>query len=415
MKQIGLLDCNNFFVSCERLFRPDLLNKPVIVLSNNDGCVVARSQEVKDIGVPMGVPYFQIKDIIKKYCIVTFSSHLALYRDISRRVFEVMKSELGSIDQYSIDEAFFSVNDKPKETADYVRAVIEKQVGIPVSIAIADTKTQAKYANSLAKKNGGICCLNSTDWRKKTAQIPLREIWGVGKNLDECFRKSGLKTVADLLLLEPNQVKDLFGKNGVQLYQELSGTKVHSKSVKTLEKNKSLMSSRSFKKETKDYSVLADAVAYHVRHTAADLRKKELGASLIRVAINPSRHGDFLLRGGSETAILPAPINDTFELVKVANNLLKLLFEEGVPYKKVGVTLSDFKPIESAQIQLFGTENTKSSAELMDIIDGLNKQKNREVVLVGSRLATKSWQSRKDLCSPSYTTNWHDVLVVKSS
>lgn len=412
--RVGLLDCNNFFVSCERLFRPDLLKKPVIVLSNNDGCVIARSQEVKDIGVPMGVPYFQIKDIIKKHGIITFSSHLALYRDISRRVFTVMKNELGEIEQYSVDEAFFRVGTEPEKVARDLKKVIERQVGIPVSIGVSNTKTQAKYANSLAKKESGVCCLERLDWEAKINQITLREIWGVGNSLDVNFRKNGLNTVADLLSLEARQVATLFGENGLHLYQELSGIQVHSRDKNKLDKHKSLMSSRSFRNETKEYSVLADAIAYHVRHTAADLRKMKLGAKTIRVSLNPSRHGDFMLRGGSEIAILPASTNDTFELLIVANKLLKKLFETGVPYKKAGVTLGDFKLVEQVQTQLFETSDTKSSTELMNTLDSLNKKGNREVILLGSRLVTKSWQSKKDMCSPSYTTNWKDILVVKS-
>jgi DNA polymerase V len=409
---VGLLDCNNFFVSCERLFRPDLIGKPVLVLSSNDGCVVARSQEVKDIGVLMGVPYFQIKDIVQKHQIAVFSSNFTLYRDISRRVFSVMRSEVQTIEQYSIDEAFFKVDGASHEVAEKLKKRVELHVGIPVSVGIAATKTQAKFASSLAKKGSGVCVLEPTAWEKQISQIPLSSIWGVGSKLSIRYRQHQIVTVADFLRLDQSRVKALFGLGGLQLQAELLGIQAFPISTRH-EPQQSIMSSRSFRESTTKLSVLADAIAYHVRHAAADLRCQDQETSRITVSIRPSRHGDFLLRGGSKEAILSVPTNDSLLLLKVAQGLLEELFELGVPYKKAGVLLTALQPAGGEQGLLFAT-GQKKTGKLMSVIDTLNQRNGREVVQVGSRLCSKQWQAKAEAYSPAYTTKWQEVAVVKA-
>jgi DNA polymerase V len=410
---IGVLDCNNFFVSCERLFRPDLIGKPVAVLSSNDGCVVARSQEVKDMGVSMGVPYFQIKDMVKKAGITTFSSHFALYRDISRRVFEVMREELDLVEQYSIDEAFFQIDDKPEEIAWRVKSAVEKSVGIPVSVGISSSKTQAKYANGLAKKGTGVCLLDAVDWQAIAPDILLRRIWGVGGQMDLQYSQHGLTTVSELVAADTARIAKIFGVVGVRLQQELMGISVL-KLGTNREPQKSIMSSRSFRDLVLDIEILADSVAYHVRHSLADLRAMNMKTSKISVSIRPSRHGDFLLRGGTNEAILTSPSNDTIEILKVAHDLLEQLYESGVPYKKAGISLSQFTPVEGEQSTLFPDVINNGSQALMSMVDNLNAKAGREAVLLGSRLRTGSWQSRSEAESPAYTTRWPDLVSVKA-
>jgi DNA polymerase V len=411
--QIGLLDCNNFFVSCERLFRPDLVGKPVLVLSSNDGCVVARSQEVKDIGVLMGVPYFQIKDIVKKYGITVFSSHFALYRDISRRVFSVMRHELEIVEQYSIDEAFFAVEGNSRELAERVKSAVERSVGIPVSVGIAATKTQAKYANSVAKKGSGIHVLDEVAWGSSVSNISLSSIWGVGGKLSAKYRQHQLHTVADLIQLDRQRVVTLFGVGGVRLQAELAGESVFPL-LQRHEPQQSIMSSRSFHESTEQFSVLEDAVAYHVRHAAADLRSQGQETTRLSVSIRPSRHGDFMFRGGSKEAVLLAPTNDSMALLKVAHSLLRDIFEPSIPYKKAGIMLSGLCIIGSNQQSLFTTENEDNNERLMSVIDGVNKREGKEILQIGSRLQSTRWQAKAEVCSPSYTTQWSDVAVVKA-
>jgi DNA polymerase V len=408
---IGLLDCNNFFVSCERLFRPDLIGKPVVVLSGNDGCIVARSQEVKDMGVPMGVPYFQVKDILKKAQTTTFSSHFALYRDISRRVFTVMQGEVSSMQQYSVDEAFFQCGNADIDLAWQVKRAVEKQVGIPVSLGIAPTKTLTKYANVLAKKGNGVHFLDADNWLEDSKKVLLAGIWGVGGKMEIRYKQHGISTVYDLMKAETNRVQQVFGVHGVRLKQELSGQRVHPL-TQVREPQKSITSSRSFGKETESLSVIQDAVAYHVRHALEDLRGMNSKATVIRISIRPSRHGDYLLRGGSKEAIFSAPTDNTIEMLKIAEKLTQSLIESNVPYKKVGVVLTGFSSNDTTQQSLFADPTVLKSDALMPTIDLLNKRLGKDMVTFGSHLKTAKWQSRSELKSPSYTTQWTDLKEV---
>ncbi len=411
---IGLLDCNNFFVSCERLFRPDLLGRPVIVLSSNDGCVVARSQEVKDIGVEMGVPYFKIKDTVKEHGIATFSSHFALYRDISRRVFAVMKRELEVVEQYSVDEAFFIINKDHTETVVNLKSTIEKLVGIPVSVGVGASKTQAKYASELAKKGSGIKVLTPIEWNSLADSIPLGQLWGVGGKSSKRYKQHNLFTVSDILNADSGRIAQLFGVNGIRLQQELLGDltpKIEQKHAP----QQSITSSRSFANSVTELSILYDAVAYHVRHAAADLRAQKQNAGKIIVSIRPGRYGDFVLRGGSKEAVFTSPTNDTVALMTCAEKLVCDLYEKGVPYKKVGITLSLLRPVGERQTALFADQTPEAGSKLLAAVDILNQKVGKEVVLFGSRLQTKKWQSRSASQSPSYTTNWKDIATAQAS
>ena len=410
---IGLLDCNNFFVSCERLFRPDLIGKPVVVLSGNDGCIVARSQEVKDMGVPMGVPYFQVKDILKKAETTTFSSHFALYRDISRRVFEVMREELDEVQQYSVDEAFFKCKQGDVALALQVKNAVEQRVGIPVSLGVAPSKTLAKYANTHAKKGSGVHFLNMDNWPEEAIKVPLQTIWGVGGQMEMRYKQHGILTVADLMSADSARVKQVFGIHGLRLQKELLGT-VALPFDQVKEPQKSIMSSRSFSQETNDPSIIADAVAYHVRHALEDLRRMSCKASVLRVSIRPSRHGDYLLRGGSKEAVFNAPTDNTIQMLKVAKQLTTELLEPDVPYKKVRIVLGRFSSGEQTQESLFPDAGVKKSDALMPVLDGLNKLLGKEMVTIGSRLSTHKWQSLSEQRSPSYTTRWADLKQVKT-
>ena len=416
MEWIGLLDCNNFFVSCERLFRPDLKGKPVVVLSSNDGCVVARSQEIKDNGIPMGIPYFQIKDIIKDIEAVTFSSHFALYRDISRRVFEVMRGELEIVEQYSVDEAFFKITGDTQSVERQARALkdkVERLVGIPVSIGVASSKTQAKYAGSVAKKTNGVFVLESAEWENRIPAVKLASIWGVGLRSAEAFRAHGLLSVSDLLVLERRQVHELFGVVGERLWLELQGVQAGPLSRKTIVQ-KSLLNSRSFKETSSDISVLKDAIAYHIREAAEDLRGMKQKASTLQVSLGTSRHSDFLLQGGSVMVDLPSPTNDTFLLLKMAETLVDQLFKPGVPYKKAGVLLCNFVPETVNQLSIFDTVEQEKTNMLMPVIDAINKHSGKNSLLLGSHMQSKKWQALSESRSPAYTTNWKDIATVKA-
>lgn len=414
---IGLIDCNNFFASCERLFRPDLRRKPVVVLSSNDGCVVARSQEIKDKGIPMGVPYFKVKDILKDIEATTFSSHFALYRDISRRVFTVVNRECDAMEQYSIDEAFFILKGSKVEVESQllvIKDIIEREVGMPVSVGVGKSKTLAKYANQIAKKTNGGFVLTMDEWQARAASVPLGDLWGVGYRLTEEYKKHGLTTVADLLLVERRQIQALFGVVGVRIWLELKGIPTTSGGSKEHIQG-SILHSRSFKHTTTDILVLKDAVAYHLREASGDLRDQGLKARCLKVSLQTSRHDDWFLQGGSKEVIFNAPTSDIFVLLKAATKLVDELYRDGVPYKKAGILLYDLVPEQVDQRSLFEDVQEAKTASLTPLIDILNTRlSGRAAVLVGSYLKGAEWESSSAKRSPAYTTSWSDLVTVKA-
>lgn len=414
MKYVGLADCNNFFVSCERVFCPDLWWKPVVVLSSNDGAVVARSEEVKKLGVPMGVPYFKVRDIFEKNKVAVFSSNFDLYRDISERVMNTLRAEVEDMEQYSVDEAFFmmevkSVAAAKKEMA-RLRDLLYKNLGVPVSFGLAPTKTIAKYANGLEKRGSGVSILTKTDWKKLTIEVPLSELWGVGSAMSKRFREHSLMTVADLLKADPAGILKIFGIYGMRLRAELSGE--DSKGQKDeVELPKTIMSTRSFSKTTDKLSVLEEALAYHVSRAAEELRGKEAVAGRISVMILTSRHGDWFLKGGGREAILLEPTSDTTVLLKEARRLAKEIFETGVPYKKAGIVLGNIQSKGFSQTNLFG--NLIDNSDLMKAIDKLNKKLGPDSVTIGRTKYKEGWSNRHDHRSKRYTTSWNELQTIK--
>ncbi len=413
---IGVLDCNNFFVSCERLFRPDLKGKPVIVLSSNDGCIVARSQEIKDNNIPMGVPYFQVKDNLTALKTTCFSSNLTLYRDISRRVFEAMREELSIIEEYSIDEAFFTLKMLTEEevtsVAQMLKDKVEQRIGIPVSIGLGPSKTIAKYANDRAKKTTGVAVFNKLTWLKTAPNIQLGAIWGVGLKTSHRFRDHQLFSVADFLAVDSSRCQALFGVMGMRLRTELSGNPVLDTMSSTPQK--SIVSSRSFRASSSDKSILKDALSYHVSEIAAELRTLRQKAGYIRIFILPSRHGDFVLHGASAEAVLDVPLQDTLALLQVAHRLLETIFKDDVPYQKVGVAVGSFVPETVEQLDLFATPTVSSTKALMNVVDTLNRLFGHETIKLGSHLRGGEWRAKAELRSPAYTTKWSDLQIVKA-
>ncbi len=414
MKYVGLADCNNFFVSCERVFRPDLWEKPVVVLSSNDGAVVARSEEVKKLGVPMGVPYFKVRDIFEKNKVAVFSSNFDLYRDISDRVMNILREEVTDMEQYSVDEAFFvldvkSVAAAKKEMA-RLRDLLYKNLGVPVSFGLAPTKTIAKYANGLEKRKSGVSILTKADWKKLNPEVPLSELWGVGAAMSKRFREHSLMNVADLLNADPARVLKLFGIYGLRLRAELSGEK--SKGHKDEEDlPKSIMSTRAFSKTTEELSVLEEALAYHVSRAAEELRGKEAVAGRLTIMILTSRHSDWFLKGGTRESLLPEPTSDTTVLLREAKRLAKEIFETGVPYKKAGVVLGNIQSKGFSQTNLFG--NMIDNSDLMKAVDELNKKLGSDSVTIGRAKYKEGWTNRHDHRSKRYTTSWNELQSIK--
>ncbi len=421
MQYIGLLDCNNFFVSCERLFRPDLRGKPVVVLSGNDGCVVARSNEVKELGIPMGIPVFQVRKELEAAGTIMFSSNFSLYRDISSRVMRVLKEEIGKVEQYSVDEAFFALEVRGEtsnlglgERLRALKQAVEKQTGVPVSIGLAKTKTIAKYAAEKEKRGTGICIMTGEVWESEKAKLELSRIWGIGVKTSQKMREHGLHTVADLQAADPARVDKLFGIEGTRKRDELHEQSRYRLGDKSGDQ-KSIMSTRSFRSTTTDPAVVEDALAYHVAHAAVELRDKGLRAGYMSVVVGTSRHSEWVLRGGSQEVVFDSATNDTRVLNKMAKELFRTFYEPGVPYKKAGVILGLFTNADVEQLDLFGVSaQVKDDSRVMDVLDSLNGKFGKDTLTVGRLGGSQIWSSAQDLLSPHYTTKWDNIAVIKA-
>lgn len=413
MHKIGVLDCNNFFVSCERVFRPDLKNKPVVVLSGNDGCVVARSQEIKDIGIPIGVPYFQIKDITEKAGAKVFSSNFSLYRDISRRVFEVVRSEIDSIETYSIDECFFLLKESDLNKLQKLKVRVENEVGIPVSIGVANSKTQAKYVNQIAKRTKRVEVWGPDEWFNKIADIKLSEVWGVGGSHVRSFFKQGLQTVADFLTWPERLIKNSFGKFGESLYWELKGVSVL-KVDNSDKSRKSIMSSRSLAVATDRYEVLRSEVLDHIHDVTNTLIDIKLLAGKLSIYAYPSRYSDYLMQGFSREVSFNFATNDLFTLAKEGVELLESGYRKGVPYQKIGVTISSLIPANYQSKSLFTEPENGKTQVLSDLIFLMNTKHKKSIELGRLSKGSREGIVSKKYLSPAYTTKWTDIKIVKT-
>jgi DNA polymerase V len=414
MKYIGLLDCNNFFVSCERVFRPDLANQPVLVMSSNDGCVVARSQEVKDMGIPMGVPVFQIKDIIKDKQITTFSSNFTLYRDFSRRVFLLLKEMVPQMEQYSIDEAFFtSTFDSPEEAVkrlQEIRTHIIKATGIPVSIGLSYTKTQAKHASKVAKKSNGVFVATTDWWTSNAALIPLGDIWGVGRQLRERYTKYQIVSVADLISAPTATVEHVAGVVGRRLQDELCGVSID---VVTNKRSlpKSIMSTQSFGVATSRKTVVLEALFYHLDQIIDDLRTYRLNASVLHVVMRPSRYQTdqyFPV----VTHPLGEPTRDLFYLREVIKKVVQEHFNDEILYKKAGIYVTGLVPEDQVTLSLLPDESLHKKSDISSLLESLPVG-FRQLISPGGNYQ-KSWRAKRDQVSPSYTTDWTAIPNVRT-
>ncbi len=409
---IGLMDCNNFFVSCERLFRPDLERKPVAVLSGNDGCIVARSQEVKDLGITMGVPLFQVKDICKREGVVLFSGNHTLYRDISRRVMNVLQQEVGECEVYSIDEAFFTL---PQEVTEddihIIRDVVMRNVGIPVSIGVAHTKTLAKRASTMGKKGEGVCLLQQKDWEEQAKEVKCGEVWGLGRQTVTKLNDRGVTTASEYMNLERRYITQTFGVSGERIYDELHGI-----SVVPLEKNsnalrKSITSTRSFAKTTTKLSVLESALSEHMLDCAQKLRARQMVTGKVLVQMQTDQYSDFFMQGASREIVFSQPTASTTLLLKEVLASVRAMYTQGVPYKKTGVVCSDLMPETYITADLFQNDGVTSECTLDSVVDALNQRFGKHTVQPAT-VYRQDNTYRATLRSVLYTTQWKDIPIV---
>ncbi|MEO6405634.1 MAG: Y-family DNA polymerase [Ferruginibacter sp.] len=424
---IAIIDCNSFYCSCERLFRPDLDNKPVVVLSNNDGCIISRSDEAKQLGVAMAGPYFMARPLIEKFGVATFSSNYNLYGDLSWRVMETLRMILGAekVEVYSVDEAFLQLgdNDDFHTTAMHIRKTVEQWTGIKVSIGVAPTKVLSKVANHLAKKNKQETqCVVVLDTKEKIQEAlqhtPIGEVWGIGRQYaQKLVEMFAVFTAFDLVKKnEPWARANLGGVTGVRLLKELKSEPSTDLQDQLVNK-KMIASTRMFGKPAKTLSDIQEAVATYTTRAAEKLRRQQSAANIIHVFVVPKeistgkhfRHGPTI----SLYSILPMATSDTSVLIKAATQMAAQLFEEGRIYKKAGVMLSGLVPDENIQANLFTPQLHNSNRLLMDMIDNMNFAMRDDIIKFAASGTTRNWKMRQELRSPRYTSRWNEIFVLK--
>jgi DNA polymerase V len=419
----ALIDCNNFFVSCERLFRPELNGRPVVVLSSNDGCAVSRSQEAKDLGIPMGAPHFQYRDFFKQHGVVAFSANFELYGDISERITNLLASITPQIEVYSIDESFLNLGQL--DIADYtswgrgVRASILKNVGIPVSIGIAPSKTLTKLANDRAKKLmgvGGVLDLSvqgeSTD--RYLAQVPVADIWGVGRKLAPVLRAEGLHSALDVRLASAQRLGQLMGVRGRQLQAELNGTTCFPL-MQTHKPQAMIMRGRQFGEDTREFHVIESAVASLAARAAAALRREGSLARRASVSLRTNRHKPGY-QSYQESVQFLTPTADTGTITRTLIDALDASFRASLEYHRADVLLDDFVSSDGLQTDLLGSvdlEHDDRSQRKMRALDAINLRHGRGTVKFAAEDLSRAWQPRRNLSSPRYTSDWRELPEVK--
>lgn len=413
----ALLDCNNFYVSCERVFNPALAGKPVVVLSNNDGCIIARSNEAKALGIGMGEPYFRAKPLLERHRVRVFSSNYALYGDMSQRVMDILNRLEPEVEIYSIDEAFLQmpVADTAtlRETGEKIRATIRRETGIPVSIGFGPTKTLAKIANRVAKKepeHDGIFVIRPDDDLAPILKpLAVGEVWGIGRRSTEKLARRSIRTAHDLSRADEKWLKKHLSITGVRTMLELRGISClpldHAPSPKH-----SIACSRSFGTPVTDLKSMHEATVTYVARAAEKLREQQLQAGCLTIYLNTNRFSSHPQYANSRTITLPSPTADTATLIARAVATLKNLFRPGYAYQKVGVILTDLTPHDIRQGHLFLTPR-RNTDNLLHAIDRVNRRWGRDTLQYGSAGLTKPWHHKRNMQSPSYTTNWQQLPV----
>lgn len=419
----ALVDCNNFYASCEKLFRPDLALTPVVVLSNNDGCVVARSREAKKLGIKMGVPVFQARELIQKHGVVAFSSNYALYADMSQRVMSTLESLAPRVEVYSIDEAFLDLSgmENTHDLTEFgftIRKTILKWIGITVCVGIAPTKTLAKLANHAAKtwqKTGGVVDLTcKARQRKLLALLPVDEVWGIGGKLTKRLQALGIHTALQLADADPRFIRQQFSVVVERTVRELNG-----ESCIALEEmaptKKQIVSSRAFGERITDKQEMREAISGYISRACKKLRQEGQDAKHLTVFLRTSPFSDKdAPYSASRSVELDRPSSDTRVFLTHAMQLLDKIWVNGYRYAKAGVMLSDFYDPGIYQPSLFDmpTEEDESANRLMQLMDQLNTKHAKTVWFAGQGIS-QSWGMKREALSPAYTTNWKHLPVVR--
>ena len=416
----ALCDCNSFYASCEAVFQPRLWGKPVVVLSNNDGCVIARSPEAKALGIPMGAPAFQWRQHFQENAVEVFSSNYALYGDMSRRVMQILRQHAAAVEVYSIDEAFLSLEGmapgQMEAHACRVRGIVRQWTGIPIGVGVAATKVLAKLANRQAKKTGGVCVLDheTQAGQDLLEEWPVQELWGVAGRLAARMGTLGILTAGQLARAKRPLLRQRFGVVIERMAMELSGTSCL-KLEEVQPDRKNICCSRSFGRPVESIEELAEAVATYASRAGEKLRRQNLAASAVCVFLMTNRHRPELPQyhpqAGRELIV---PTSFTPELVGECQRILRAIYRPGYRYVKAGVLCLELVPDEEKQASLFrpvDPAREEKERRLMEAADQLNLWYGRGTVRTATAGVRQDWQMRRNRLSPCYTTRLEDVPV----
>lgn len=422
-RSIALVDCNNFYVSCERVFNPKLEGKPVVVLSNNDGCAVARSNEVKALGVKMGEPWFKLKDLARQHGIIAYSSNYALYADMSNRVMSILSEFSPDQEVYSIDECFLDLTGfRKRNLAQYgqkIRGRVRQWTGLPVCVGIGASKTLAKLANHIAKKNpqfDGVCDLNAMTSHEHDAwlgRIEVGEVWGIGRKLAPQLQEIGIQSVLDLKRADTTTLNSRFSVVMEKIIRELNGVVCIDLEEVTPPK-KQIISSRSFGIPVTDLESLEQSITLYVSRAAEKLRKQNSYAGAIHVYIRTSPFNESEPHYSNGMTIpLPEQTDDSRQLVRAALWALRKVYRSGYRYQKAGVMLSEIVGEEGRQIDLFqSAAGSTKSGKLMAVLDQVNALMGRQSLKLASEGYKQPWKMKQGNKSPNYTTDWKELVAI---
>ena len=418
---IALVDCNNFYASCERAFNPNWNNRPVVVLSNNDGCVIARSNEAKALGIKMGVPAYQIKNEIERYGIGVFSSNYTLYGDMSNRVMTMLSSYSPNIEVYSIDECFLDFSGferyNLKEYGEEIVGTVSKGTGIPVSMGIAPTKTLAKVANKFAKKYKGykgVCIIDTEEKRiEALKRTEIGDVWGIGHRYTKRLALYGVSTAYDFAQMPKAWVRQQMTVVGERTWKELNGEPCIDLELVTPDK-KQICTSRAFGEAISEIEGLEEAVSSYASICAGKLRKQRSCAQALMVFIHTNNFREDLPQYFQNCVVkLPLPTNNTPEIVHYALIALRNIYRKGYFFKKAGVIIIDIVPDSAIQQNMFDNVDRERQKKLMKVVDRLNSGFNRNNLTLAVQGGRRKWKLKQELLSPCYTTRLSDIINIK--
>jgi len=412
---IALVDCNNFYVSCERVFSPALRKRPVVVLSNNDGCVIARSEEAKALEITMGAPFFKIQYLMEKENVAVFSSNYCLYGDMSARVMEALNCFSPETEIYSIDEAFLNLSGEQNLAAQAVevKSKLKKWTGLPVSIGIAPNKTLAKIANRIAKKsNVGVFELTNEKTRDEILrEIPVKDVWGIGYNSAKKLSLLGIENALQLKNLDRRHARKLLSVTGARIVEELNG-RICLPLELTPPPKKSITCSRSFGALTDNLEYLKEALDSYLDQTCRKMRRKNLTARAVTVFLTTNHFSKTAQYSASKTVELAVATNSTRELREWTKKLLCQIYTTGFLYKKVGVILQGLEPEKAETIRLYDETNYEKDKRLMQALDKISNKFGRESICFGVQKSRANWQMKQEMKSSKFTTCFREMLQI---